>query len=994
MNNVSIHKTFGSFSALAMRFVLIWVSVLSLQAQNPALVADLAAGTDDYDPAQFKGTTVTAHALEDDALLIALSGADDGDGIYRTGGRLWDTELITRASDVISMDRVGNLLFYASRNDFSNLYEMTARNLDTGQEHTLAVRADSTTYGTLIYNDQLVFFGSLTEDGPDSFLISDGTPEGTRAVTSVSPISLESDTAVPLNGLVLLPTNDGSITRPVLTDFTPEGTRFLGDVRMISRSAESYMLRMGDRVFFNGYDAEHGEEIWVTDGTDEGTRLLAELRPGSLGSDPDFHARLDDRRFTFSASRRIWVSDGDQVTEVMEYPPLYLYRGARTLADGVQLLFFNRESSYRVWRTKGSVEDTYFLTEFTGEPYLLDAIAFGKRLFYAHAVEGSGTELWQTDGTFPGTGMVKDLYPGAIGSAPTDFIVHGSQLFFTADSPEIGRELWRLCRKPETSITSDNLVVCAGAGYSAAVPNAGPGADYAWSIQNGVITAGADKPTVAFEPDGNGPVTLNVTVSVVGGCIDRGSRVFDLVGAAPAQPGSIAGDTGFCADGIHRTYSVPEQDDADGYNWTVPADARIISGQGTSRIELLPGNTDGQITVEAYNDCGVSVPRSLAITLSAEFDTADAGPNQGPCGVTSTLLAGNPPSQGNSGFWEIVSGIGGVLADPAQADTVFTGLAEETYQLRWTLSGACGESSDVCYVTFFNPPTTADAGPDKVVCGPTIYLEGNSPTYGVGHWEAVSITGESIWFSEPYHPRSRAETEAGDLTLRWVIENGDCPASSDEVAIQLIENIISYAFTAGQDQSLAAGEIAQLDAVYHPTWDVNWTVVDGPYTGSEQFSDPAIGNPGFTPLGGSGVYTLLYEADASVCGSRSSSLELTYSPGSGSSRLTLPESACAGDVDYTAEVSGVTARSQITWHVVNGALLEGQGTPHIRFAAGVEGDVVLSVIIGDNRKAIQGTVPIVSFAPHNWRTGNARSDLDGSGRVTVLDLVRQENLCP
>ena len=66
--------------------------------------------------------------------------------------------------------------------------------------------------------------------------------------------------------------------------------------------------------------------------------------------------------------------------------------------------------------------------------------------------------------------------------------------------------------------------VCAGSiGDAASVPDAGPGATYAWTIGNGSILSGAGTRSVIFSPGASGTVTLNVTVSA-GGCAVNGSQ--------------------------------------------------------------------------------------------------------------------------------------------------------------------------------------------------------------------------------------------------------------------------------------------------------------------------------------------------------------------------------------------------------------------------------------------------------------------------------------
>jgi ELWxxDGT repeat protein len=54
-----------------------------------------------------------------------------------------------------------------------------------------------------------------------------------------------------------------------------------------------------------------------------------------------------------------------------------------------------------------------------------------------------GIELWRSDGTALGTELVKDVYPGATGSSPTNLTNINGQLFFSATDPDGGLEMWK-----------------------------------------------------------------------------------------------------------------------------------------------------------------------------------------------------------------------------------------------------------------------------------------------------------------------------------------------------------------------------------------------------------------------------------------------------------------------------------------------------------------------------------------------------------------------
>lgn len=69
---------------------------------------------------------------------------------------------------------------------------------------------------------------------------------------------------------------------------------------------------------------------------------------------------------------------------------------------------------------------------------------FGGKLYFPGYVASTGDELWSTDGTAAGTRIVRDLYPGVVGSFPSDLIAADGRLYFQATSPMHWQEIWVL----------------------------------------------------------------------------------------------------------------------------------------------------------------------------------------------------------------------------------------------------------------------------------------------------------------------------------------------------------------------------------------------------------------------------------------------------------------------------------------------------------------------------------------------------------------------
>lgn len=228
------------------------------------------------------------------------------------------------------------------------------------------------------------------------------------------------------------------------------------------------LTAVGSKVYFTPADDGSGQytNVWVSDGTESGTFRVQWINQDPLTGESAtrlFEAGgiLYFRAYDNLNSLDLWKSDpGTGVTAPVQDISDDSFAGQFTqpLCEFNQNLFFAADdgvNGMEPWITNGTyagmIED---IRPGSGSaPW--GGVDFRGFLYFTAQTTEHGAELWRSDLTVPGTYEVDDIVGGPGGSNPHEQTVVGSTLFFRANTPDEGWELWMMTDSGTVSLVRD-----------------------------------------------------------------------------------------------------------------------------------------------------------------------------------------------------------------------------------------------------------------------------------------------------------------------------------------------------------------------------------------------------------------------------------------------------------------------------------------------------------------------------------------------------------
>lgn len=177
------------------------------------------------------------------------------------------------------------------------------------------------------------------------------------------------------------------------------------------------------------------------------------------------------------------------------------------------------------------------------------------------------------------------------------------------------------------------------------------------------------------------------------------------------------------------------------------------------------------------------------IVASIVPTAANAGPDQTVCYATPLTLQGNTPILNEVGTWTVVPAYP-TFSDIHNPHAVVSGLLASTvYTFTWTITNACGTTTDFAIITTSSTvgPVQSNAGPDQCLISgtTTMTMAGNSPAPGTGLWTRLTGPNSPTITTPSLNTTTVTGMVNGTYTFEWAITSGSCAVSRDTMMVTI-----------------------------------------------------------------------------------------------------------------------------------------------------------------------------------------------------------------
>lgn len=255
-----------------------------------------------------------------------------------------------------------------------------------------------TPYGLTKVNNALFFIGY--DKGGYHIYRSDGSESGTFIVKRLPEnfrgqiIEFQNNLFFAAESAIWITDGKTNVTTKLLD--LPVGS---GDIKQATIFKNSLYFVINDNV--------HGEEIWVSDGKKEGTKLFYDVYTGEIGSNP-VYLQSNNKNLYFIAQ--------DQ----------------------------NKLNEYKLYCSDGTIPFILKAPSVAQFIYSKPIGHLNNEFYFAYDSLGNGSRMWKTNGTAQGTIQVSDLDISTQNADADKVEIYNNELIFRANDYLVGHELYKI----------------------------------------------------------------------------------------------------------------------------------------------------------------------------------------------------------------------------------------------------------------------------------------------------------------------------------------------------------------------------------------------------------------------------------------------------------------------------------------------------------------------------------------------------------------------
>ncbi|WP_207433516.1 ice-binding family protein [Sabulibacter ruber] len=456
----------------------------------------------------------------------------------------------------------------------------------------------------------------------------------------------------------------------------------------------------------------------------------------------------------------------------------------------------------------------------------------------------------------------------------------------------------------------------------AAVANA---TNYTWTIPAGwSIISGQGTATLVVRAGSTGGQVSVKAGNICGTSPETSLRASIFTGVPTV--GAISGNTSICFSNAEQTYSVEDTPGVT-YTWSVPADWRILSGQGSRRLNVKVGST-GEVKLIATNPCGEGATVKLRVSVSTNVPTITgviSGPTA-PCFSQENLTYSVTATNGPTGYnWSVPEGWAIVSGQGTASITVKAG--KNAGNISVSANNDCGTSPvkllPVAPVTILPVAPVAISGETAPCVGGQATYTISNPVAGLSYswvlpagWSIVSGQGTAS-------VTVKAGNNGGQVKV--TASNACGQSTATELTVSPTTGIPALTATIQGQAAVCANtdqltySISSTNAASSFTWQVpaGWVITSG--QGTNQITVKAGSN--------SGTIQVSAKNGCGQSTSRSLAVSVSGAIPPTPAKITGPANLCANQGEVTYSIAAVAGATSYTWAVPTGwTIVRGQGT--------------------------------------------------------------------